>query len=211
MNLDSSGMWLEGVERLEAGDVGGRLERPEAVVIHYAAGANRAGDLETLTSPGAPRVSAHLHLSRVGMITQMVAFDRVAFHAGASRWEGRENLNLWSLGIELENWGPLTRRTNDELRITNYVSWSGAEVDAGRAMEVVGAYWEKFHCVQVWELVRVLRCLWGQFPLRFVLGHSDVAPGRKLDPGPAFPMAMLRGFVNEWNKRRGDPQKARET
>ncbi len=102
-------------------------------------------------------VSAHFFLRRDGELLQFVAIDRRAWHAGASQFQGRENCNDFSVGIELE-----------------------------------GLEGEHFEPAQYRTLVRLLRALRTQLPLRHVVGHEHVAPGRKRDPGPGFDWQDLR-------------------
>jgi AmpD protein len=108
-------------------------------------------------------VSAHLLIDRHGQITQFVPFDRRAWHAGRSCFEGRDNCNDFSIGIELEG-------TDD----TPYTE------------------------AQYQTLARVTRCLMAAYPAitpARICGHSDIAPGRKTDPGPAFDWARFRGAL----------------
>ncbi|MGH8631631.1 MAG: 1,6-anhydro-N-acetylmuramyl-L-alanine amidase AmpD [Burkholderiales bacterium] len=99
-------------------------------------------------------VSAHLLIDRHGEITQFVTFDRRAWHAGASFFDGRERCNDFSIGIELEG--------SDE---------------------------QPFAVVQYERLARCCRALLEAYPALTaarIVGHSDIAPGRKTDPGPHF-------------------------
>ena len=100
------------------------------------------------------KVSAHLLIRRDGSIRQYVPFNRRAWHAGVSRYQGRERCNDFSIGIELE----------------------GA---------VALAYTE----TQYRQLANVVKILLATYPMlssQRIVGHSDVAPGRKTDPGPLF-------------------------
>lgn len=106
------------------------------------------------------QVSAHLLIDRQGRVTQFVPFDQKAWHAGQSCFQGRENCNEFSIGIELEG-------TDDE----------------------------PFTAEQYAQLIRVCRDLMAEYPLITldrIVGHSDVAPGRKTDPGPYFDWARFR-------------------
>ena len=106
------------------------------------------------------RVSAHLLVDRQGEVTQFVAFDRKAWHAGASVFGGRENCNDFSIGIELEG-------TDDQA----------------------------YTAIQYQTLMVLTRLLMQEYPLispQQIVGHSDIAPGRKTDPGPCF----------DWNRYR---------
>jgi len=97
------------------------------------------------------QVSAHFLVRRDGALIQFVPLAKRAWHAGASRWRGRERCNDFSVGIELEG-------TDDgDFEETQY-----------RKLEAL--------------LRQILRVL----PIRQIAGHSDVAPGRKTDPGTRF-------------------------
>jgi AmpD protein len=102
------------------------------------------------------RVSAHFLIYRDGELVQFVPLQRRAWHAGASRWRGRERCNDFSVGVELEG------------------------VDDGR-----------FAAAQYASLVVLLGELRAVLPLREVAAHSDVAPGRKSDPGTQFDWARF--------------------
>ncbi|WP_422003054.1 N-acetylmuramoyl-L-alanine amidase [Reyranella sp.] len=107
------------------------------------------------------RVSAHYVLAEDGTIYRLVPEDRVAWHAGRSRWRGREGLNGSSIGIEI-------------------VNLHGDRHD--------------YPVVQVEALVELSRDIVARHPAivaRNVVGHSDIAPRRKIDPGLRFPWARL--------------------
>jgi AmpD protein len=100
------------------------------------------------------KVSAHFLVRRDGSLVQFVPVARRAWHAGASRWRGRERCNDFSLGIELEG------------------------VDDA-----------PFEDAQYAALARLGGALRRALPLREIAAHSDVAPGRKTDPGTHFDWA----------------------
>lgn len=114
------------------------------------------GKLDPLAHPAfaeiaALRVSAHFVIRRRGEITQFVATGQRAWHAGVSRFQGRERCNDFSIGVELEGDGE-----------------------------------HRFTMPQYRRLAALVRLLAQRHPLRWVAGHSDIAPGRKIDPGPFF-------------------------
>lgn len=133
-------------------------------------------------------VSAHFVIGRDGAVTQMVDTDVATWHAGVSVWNGRRELNQWSIGIELVNWGPLT--LNDRGR---YISWAKSivpddEVFKGRHKnkDCKYEYWHSYTVKQISALTRVICKLREIYGILEVIGHEDVSPGRKIDPGPAF-------------------------
>jgi N-acetylmuramoyl-L-alanine amidase len=137
--------------------------------------------------------STHLIVARSGAIIQLVPFDRQAWHAGASRWSERrlEGLNKFSIGIMYSNWGDLKKDTDGR-----YASWNGQAVAAENVFAArkggQETYWEKYSAAQIEVsrgIVRAFRAVKSDIGL---LGHSDISPGRKTDPGPAFPIQMLR-------------------
>ena len=86
---------------------GGRLE-PTLIVLHDTAGRLAKGSsVAWLCNPKA-KASAHLVVERDGSVTQLVEFDRVAWHAGQSSWRGRSGCNAFAIGIEIVNPGKLT-------------------------------------------------------------------------------------------------------
>lgn len=111
------------------------------------------------------QVSAHLFIERKGRVTQFVSFDRRAWHAGASSFQGVDNCNDYSIGIELEG--------------CDNIAYTDAQYDA---------------------LARVSRLILAVYPaikLDRIVGHSEIAPGRKTDPGDAFDWARYRALLDE--------------
>jgi AmpD protein len=109
------------------------------------------------------RVSSHVLLRRDGRVIQFVPFQQRAWHAGASSWQGRDNCNDFSIGIELEG-------TDDS----------------------------SYGSAQYQNLAAVIYALCAAYPglsAQRVVGHSDIAPGRKSDPGAAFDWARLRALL----------------
>ncbi len=104
------------------------------------------------------QVSAHLLIRRTGEVIQFVSFLERAWHAGVSNYQGRENCNDFSIGIELE----------------------GADDIA-------------FEMIQYQHLADIVTCLQQHYIhiQQHITGHSDIAPQRKTDPGPAFDWLIL--------------------
>ncbi len=165
------------------------------LIMHYTAGSNAQGAIEWLTNPqpGNPdkRVSAHLVIGRDGQITQLVPFDRIAWHAGFSFWEGRRLINRYSIGIELDNDGALKPGPN------GWVAKSGAVYPDDQVL--VAAHWKNFAKngwqifpkVQIEAALEVSRLIVERYHLQEVLGHEDIHVA-KVDPGPAFDLQHFR-------------------
>jgi len=179
------------VDFVKSPNVSGKM-KPEFLVIHYTA-SGPASDIANYFSKPAAKVSAHLVIDRKGTIKQCVPFNIVGWHAGKSEWTDKKGklhvgLNSNSIGIEIENWGPL-RRTG-----SGWVSWTGESVDPGRVIEarhkfgVPNGGWEIFTDAQIEAALGAAQAICGAYGIEEIVGHDDIAPGRKSDPGPAWKM-----------------------
>jgi len=164
---------------------------PRFLVMHYTAGASARQSIDWLTNRDA-RASAHVVIGRDGAVTQLVPFDRVAWHAGRSRWEGLEGLNQHSIGIELDNAGRLTRQGGQ------WRAWFGRAYDEDEVMEATHKHetatagWHTFTPEQLEAARELATVLVRKYDLVDVIGHDDISPFRKSDPGPAFPLSNFR-------------------
>lgn len=164
----------------------------EYLVVHFTAVSSAEVTINWLKNPDA-QASAHLVIGRDGNITQLVPFDTVAWHAGKSFWDGRPGLNNFSIGVELVNVGKLARRGE------KWVSWSGRQVPDNQVVEAThkneteSAGWHTYTEEQIQVALEVGNLLVRTYQLKDVIGHDDIAPGRKSDPGPAFPMESFQG------------------
>lgn len=137
------------------------------IILHYTDMADAEAALTRLCDPQA-KVSAHYVIHRGGDIVQLVEDDRRAWHAGVSYWRGETDMNAASLGIELDYYG------------------YGEGYDANGRMAAFPA--EQMQAL-IWLLEEVTAR--HKIPPQNILGHSDIAPGRKIDPGEAFDWAAL--------------------
>lgn len=168
--------------------------QPDTIVIHYTGGSTIDGAVSTLINER-NSASAHLVIGRKGELVQLVPFDTIAWHAGISHHEEtkRSGLNKYSIGIELVNAGPLEML--DEHR---FVSWfrkiysSEDVIKATHKNEYKARFWHLFSETQLSKCMEVCRLLKESYPIEYILGHDDISPGRKVDPGPAFPMERFR-------------------
>lgn len=181
----------------------GGVIRPRFLVIHYTAGSSAAGTISWLRSP-ASRVSAHLVIARDGTVTRMVPFNREAWHAGQSRRGSLSGLNHHSIGIELDNAGLLIRSGGKWVSPLTRRNYPDSEVTvAPHKNDPPGSAPSGWHAYTPQQIEATLACgmaLVPYYELADVLGHDDIAPGRKRDPGPDFPLESVR--ARSWARRR---------
>lgn len=138
---------------------------PELVVIHYTAMTDCEAAKDRLCDAQA-EVSAHWLIAEDGTLHALVDENMRAWHAGAGSWQGRDDVNSRSIGIELSNRGdhPFSARQFSALE----------------------------------QLLRDILKRWNIAP-EGVIGHSDMAPGRKIDPGPRFDwLRLARQGLSVW-------------
>jgi len=168
---------------------------PLYLVMHYTAGLTLDGTISWFKTPDA-KASAHIVIGRDGRIVQMVPFNRQAWHAGKSHWGNLEGMNRYSLGIELVNAGKLRKNS-----VGQWLNWSKKLIPddqvtiARHKDESSDAGWHEYTEVQINAAVQVATLLHKTYNFSDVLGHDDVSPGRKVDPGPLFPMVSFRSIV----------------
>ena len=172
-----------------------KLRETAFVIMHYTGGASFASSVTWLANP-ASQVSAHLVIGRNGEVAQLVPFDFCAWHAGASQWNEFTSLNFYSIGIELDNAGIMKRAGNQWVSSFGRVYPDSEVIAAAHKISPNSIYgWHKYTDIQLKTAAEVVAALVKAYPIREILGHDDIAPKRKLDPGPAFPMEKFRQAV----------------
>jgi N-acetylmuramoyl-L-alanine amidase len=142
---------------------------PDVIILHYTGMESGEAAEDWLCDP-ASEVSSHYLVHENGEIVQMVSEADRAWHAGKSRWAGHSDLNSRSIGIEIANTGP----------------------DRG---------YPEFPQKQIESVISLCRDIVARQEIRpqNVLAHSDIAPGRKIDPGEKFPWDVLaRAGIGHW-------------
>lgn len=173
----------------------GRTYVPRYIIMHYTDSTSASSTIEWFQDPSS-RVSAHLLIGRDGTITQFVPFNYIAWHAGESTWNGLLSLNQYSIGIELVNGGRLARSgTNWICGLTGQIIPPGQILMAQHKNETFISAWQTYSATQLSVATTVGKTLAGYYAIEDILGHDDVAPGRKADPGPAFPMDTFRTAI----------------
>ena len=136
------------------------------LVLHYTGMESGQAALDRLTDPDA-KVSAHYLIEEDGRIFQLVEEDRRAWHAGVSQWRGITNVNSASVGVEIVNGGHNVPQSDGSL--------------------------PPYPDVQINALIPLCKDIIARHSIKpqDVVGHSDIAPSRKEDPGEHFPWAGL--------------------
>ncbi len=131
------------------------------IIIHYTGMKSESSAIERLTNPKS-KVSSHYFIKNNGMVLNLVPDLYEAWHAGKSAWKNFNLLNKYSIGIEINNPGH----------------------DYG---------YKKFSLNQIVSLKKLLKQLIKRYGIKLenILGHSDIAPNRKKDPGEKFPWKIL--------------------
>jgi N-acetylmuramoyl-L-alanine amidase len=184
-----------GVTHRDTPNRGGALSA-RYLVYHYTAGGSSDSAVASLcTRKPSGNASAHLVLGRDGSIVQLAPFDVVTWHAGISQWNGLVGLNNWSIGIEMDNAG-LLKRVGDQ-----HVAWFGRAYPPSEVMLAEHKHgggvqsWHAYPEAQIARALELADLLAEHYGLEDILGHEDIARGRKTDPGPAFPLGSLRARV----------------
>lgn len=170
---------------------GGRFT-PQYLIMHYTAATGEESAVSWLVSPVA-QASAHLVISRSGHITQLAPFNIITWHAGKSRWNGLEGMNKYSIGIELVNAGRLSKVGEKCIcPVDRSAIPPDQVVTATHKNESEPALWQEYSQEQLDISQEIAALLVKTYQLVDILGHEDIAPIRKSDPGPAFPMKSFR-------------------
>ena len=146
----------------------------DMLVLHYTGMASGAAALERMCDPAA-EVSAHYMVWEDGRISQLVGEDKRAWHAGVSTWQGDDDLNSRSIGIEI--------------------------VNGGHDVPLPDGTLPPYPNAQIVALIALCQGILSRnaIPASRIVAHSDIAPARKSDPGEHFPWARLAaGGIGLW-------------
>ena len=140
------------------------------IIIHYTGMKHESSALNRLCD-NKTKVSAHYFIKKDGSILNLVPPIYEAWHAGKSNWKGFKSLNKYSIGIEIQNSGHDNK-------------------------------YENFTQKQINSTKKLLKYLKNKYKVKSknILGHSDIAPDRKKDPGEKFPWKKLAKFnLSQWH------------
>lgn len=174
--------------------------QPQFLVCHYTAGGSGLDSANYLMKPES-KASAPFVVERDGTVYQISEIDLVNWHAGKSEWKGISGLNKYSVGIEFANLGFMKKvggkwMTGASNFKSEYKGTSGV-IEAAHKNEPTRVQgWEAYPEAQIVAGLELAAWLIVQFPtIKEVVGHDDIAPGRKSDPGPAFPIDRFQALV----------------
>jgi N-acetylmuramoyl-L-alanine amidase len=184
---------------------------PDSIVIHYTAMNSLESAVEVLTKDN-NKASAHLVVGRNGDIKQLAPFNYRTWHAGISSFNGRSGYNHYSIGIEIDNLGWLDKYNGFYSRpeLIDYnikiLETDVVQMDHKNPM-VRKKYWHKYTQEQIHTVIDICKLLVSTYSIKEIVGHDDIAPDRKQDPGPAFPMDYIVKEVFHANRQdNGEPQ-----
>lgn len=189
---------------------------PDTIIIHYTAGNSTKTAVSVLKNPKI-RASAHMVIGRKGELVQLVDLNVIAWHAGKSGYnfpdKKRTTFNKYSIGIEIANDGYLKKKDG------KLYNWYKKEVPAELAYEgkhrnypkTRSTFWHTYTDVQIKAVYDACAAMIKAYPsIKYILGHEEIAPGRKSDPGPAFPLDDLRKTMKVWEPGTPTPEPKKE-
>jgi len=144
------------------------------IIFHYTGMKKEVNAIQRLTNPRS-KVSSHYFINKNGKILCLVPELYIAWHAGISSWKSYQSINKYSIGIEVSNSGHENK-------------------------------YENFSKKQINSIVSLSKRLIKKYKIKskFILGHSDISPDRKKDPGEKFPWYYLSkrkiSFFHDLNK-----------
>jgi len=175
----------------------------DTIIVHYTAGNNADVAVKTLKNPKV-QASAHMVVSREGKVVQLADLNVITWHAGVSEYtfpdKKRTTFNKHSIGIEIANDGYLKKVEDKYFNAYNKeIAAEFAFFGKHRNPVTKSQYWHSYTDVQIKAVFDVCAAIIKEYPsVKYILGHEEIAPGRKTDPGPAFPLDELRKQMGVW-------------
>lgn len=200
---------LEGVAVVRSPNISGFMD-PTAAIMHYTAGFTAESAIKTLCNP-ATKVSAHLVIDTDGTITQLVPFNRIAWHAGPSKLGGRKNCNGFTIGFEFVNPGYFRIAKDGTI-----MDWEGKhpvskavlahyDLSLRAPNSRIGGgnfIWPDYPDVQIAAGLAAFKAVEAAYDMELVAGHEEIdTRGWKTDPGPAFPIGQFKTALHGTSDR----------
>lgn len=194
------------VPYLASRNKGGKIKATAIVVHDTASPLTPGGDIAWLRGgPGqSQNASAHVVIDRFGKITQLIDLNVKGWHAGASKWNGKANCNDFTIGFEIDNPGGPLRKVGEVYKgIATFdprspAAYGPPELDIGHAKtpQHGDGYWLAYTDEQIATVVDLCRACVAAYPsIKEIITHWMIAPGRKIDTNPLFPLQAVRDRV----------------
>ncbi len=135
---------------------------------------------------------AHVLINRDGLVSQFIPFNEKADQPLDGSWDGMKDLASRSVIVMFENYGRLEKNGD------HFIASCGSKVDTSDVFTGIHqneeslSYWQKFTESQVLVAEKIIRCLTSTYQVKYILGYEEVSPGLQTDPGPAFPLEIMR-------------------
>lgn len=200
--------WLDTAKRLPY-PAGPAMNIRRFGIAHFTDGASALSSVDFWRTPATKGAEAHVIIDRDGTVYQIRPFNQQCDHAGASAWTDPNTgihyvgLNRCTIGIEFAN-GGYDDPEKDAFDWAKKNSPGFQSIHAKHKNESTTREWECYPQVQIAAGIAVFKAITERYNLDDICGHDDIAPTRKVDPGPAFPMDQLRkacGFTLPLGKR----------
>lgn len=184
----------------------GKISEVAFCVIHYTASTNFDADVKTLSSSNV-QASCQLVVSPSGEVAQIGLLNDCLWHAGQSSWRGYNGLNRYSIGIEVTCPGPVDMIEDYGSTALIKYWWGKTNVVDKSTLVYAPAtnggpakWWVSFTPQQIDAVIEIGMALKKYYGIREFVGHDQIAPSRKIDPGPCCPKQVfdiLNGRAND--------------
>lgn len=173
--------------------------KPEGIVLHDTAGRLDKGNSVRWLQNSQAKASAHLVIERDGTPVQLVPFNKKAWHAGKSSYQGRANVNDFTLGVEIVNPGRCSKRPDGAFKPWFSGNFAGNDPTLEFAYAQTPfhgkGWWLHYSEAQIQTITAICSSLIQAYDLQFLTTHYEISPGRKQDPNPLFPLEAVRAAV----------------
>jgi len=193
------GWWVDEAHRIPSSKSSTYLQQPKVIVLHWTAApyktlAENLARIKRWAANAAEKSSTHFSILRDGTIYQLVPTTRAAWHAGASSWvcadgqklppkKAETSINRYALGIDFDIVGPVTRYPDGRWVDCYGGTYTGPQPEYS---DQTRKWYEPVQLAQLLSCRMLIDALRTRFSVALpdVVGHVDVSPGRKIDPGP---------------------------
>lgn len=187
---------LLGAQFVNANSSGGEL-KPTLIILHDTAGRLDKGNSVGWFKSKECTTSAHVVIERDGTIVQMVPFNKRAWHAGKSEWQGKKLCNSFAIGIEIVSPGLLDRNGRSWYHKKGEPGFPLDEIQYAQTKEHGAGWWLPYTPAQIRAVKDLCRALIAEYPaVNDIATHWQVSPGRKIDPSPIFPLEEVEAYAS---------------